>query len=112
MSMLPHRSTSAETVPEDVHVRLTRGEPLCVLDVRQPDEYQQGHVQGSLLIPLDQLALRLGELPNDRPIVALCRSGNRSSVATGILARAGFNAVNLKGGIIQWEKQGLPLERG
>lgn len=112
MSNIPHQPALAEIVPEHVYIRLTQGEPVCVLDVRQPDEYQQAHVQGSVLIPLDQLALHLGELPNDRPIVALCRSGNRSSVATGILTRAGFNAVNLKGGITQWEKQGLPLERG
>lgn len=110
---MPHlEPASAEMVPEAVHTRLTQGEPLCVLDVRQPDEYEQGHVSGSILIPLDQLALHLDDLPNDRPIVALCRSGNRSSVATGMLARAGFNAINLKGGIIQWKKQGLPLERG
>lgn len=112
MTMPHNQPASAEIVLEDVHARLTQGEPLFVLDVRQLDEYQQGHVPGSILIPLDQLALRLGELPNDRPIIALCRSGNRSSVATGILTRAGFNAINLKGGIIQWEKQGLPLERG
>lgn len=109
---MPHlQPTSKEMVPEAVHTRLTQGEPLFVLDVRQPDEYQQGHVQGSILIPLDQLALHLDELPNDRPIMALCRSGNRSSVATGILTR-GFQCRQPQGRHHPVGKQGLPLERG
>jgi rhodanese-related sulfurtransferase len=63
------------------------------------------------LIPLDQLALRLDELPKDREIVVVCRSGNRSGVATALLERAGFDAINLEGGMIAWQKEKLPLER-
>jgi rhodanese-related sulfurtransferase len=89
------------------------GEQLLVLDVREPDEYRQGHVAGSTLIPLNQLSLRIDELPRERPIVAICRSGNRSGVAAGLLMRAGFQDVaNVTGGIIRWQQQGLPVERG
>lgn len=104
--------TSPETTPEEVARRLARGEQLVVLDVRQPDEYAQGHVAGSTLIPLDQLALRLEELPKDQEILAICRSGNRSGVATGLLQRAGFKASNVKGGMLAWQKHQLPVERG
>lgn len=101
-----------ETTPAAVQQRVAAGEPVLVLDVRSPDEYRQAHVPDSTLLPLDQLALRLNELPSDRPIVALCCSGNRSGVATQLLTRAGYDAVNLKGGIIAWEKQGFPVEYG
>ena len=110
---LGRNNAEADTTPRDVAARLQQGEELLILDVRQPDEYQAGHVTGSQLIPLDQLALRLDELPRDRPIVAVCRSGNRSGVATGMLKRAGFaDIANLKGGILAWQKQGLPVEQG
>ena len=104
--------TEAETTPEDVQSRLAKGEQLLVLDVRHPDEYAEGHVTGSTLIPLDQLALRLDELPKDQEIMAICRSGNRSGVATGLLQRAGFKAINVKGGMLAWQKLKLPVERG
>ena len=104
--------TAAETTPQEVARRLAQGEQLLVLDVRQPDEFAEGHVKGSTLIPLDQLALRLDELPKDQEIVAICRSGNRSGVATGLLQRAGFKAINVKGGMLAWQKFKLPVERG
>jgi rhodanese-related sulfurtransferase len=86
---------------------------LLLLDVREPPEYADAHLAGSTLIPLGQLSLRLNELPRDRPIVAVCRSGNRSGVAARLLARAGFPPVqNLRGGIIAWARGGLPLQRG
>ena len=101
-----------ETTPQELQQRIAAGERLLLLDVRELAEYRQGHVRGSTLIPLDQLALRLEELPRDRPVVAICRSGNRSSVATGMLRRAGFEVANLRGGMLAWERQQLPLERG
>lgn len=110
---LGRNNAEADTAPQEVATRLQQGENLLILDVREPDEYQAGHVPGSTLVPLNQLALRLDELPRDRPIVAMCRSGNRSGVATGMLKRAGFaDVVNLKGGILAWQKQGLPVEQG
>jgi rhodanese-related sulfurtransferase len=99
--------------PADVQRQLAQGERLFLLDVREPAEYVEARVAGSTLIPLGQLATRVGELPRDLPIVAICRSGNRSGVALQLLQRAGFTDVrNLAGGIIAWSRNGLPLERG
>lgn len=109
MTLLP--STTSDVTCDQLNIRLAQHERLLVLDVRTADEYNDAHLAGSMLIPLDQLALRLADLPHDRPIVALCRSGNRSGVATTLLQRAGFDAVNLAGGILQWQQQGLPVER-
>lgn len=77
-----------------------------LLDVRQPDEYNAGHIEGSVLIPLSTLETRLAEVPKDKPVVVYCRSGRRSSAALNILMRHGFtNARNLNGGFIGWEAQ-------
>jgi rhodanese-related sulfurtransferase len=83
-----------------------------LLDVREPAEWQAGHAPGATLIPLGQLSARLGELPRDREIIAVCRSGNRSGVAARTLRSAGFRPVrNMSGGMIAWAKSGLPVER-
>lgn len=106
------RGTVDTVKSQDVYRRVSGGEPIVILDVRQPDEYRDAHVAGSKLIPLPELSRRLDELPRDKPIVAICRSGNRSGQAVQTLARAGFtNVSNLEGGIIDWQRQGLPVER-
>lgn len=105
------KTTTTDLTPADVQKQLKEDQALLVLDVRQPDEYTQGHVADSLLIPLDQLAHRTADLPRDRPIAVICRSGNRSAVATSILRRAGFDAHNVAGGMLRWEREGLPMER-
>ena len=83
-----------------------------VLDVRQPDEYRLGHIAGAMLIPLGELSQRLKELPREREILCVCRSGNRSRSAVQQLTAQGFKAVNLSGGMIAWEQAGLPLKKG
>jgi rhodanese-related sulfurtransferase len=80
------------------------------VDVRQPDEYAQGHIAGSILMPLDQVAQRAKELPDDRILMTVCRSGARSSIAANILRRMGREVVNLEGGMLAWQRQGLPVE--
>jgi len=83
--------------------------------VREPDEFTGplGHIRGSLLIPLGELAERSGELRGDRPIVAVCRAGSRSAQATAILQQAGFTQVaNLTGGMLRWRAEGHPVEGG
>ncbi len=92
--------------------RLDRGDQLLVLDVRTPEEYaQDGHIAGSTLIPLQELARRIDELPRDTPIACFCRSGNRSTTACNQLAAAGFaDLVNVDGGIIAWRGAGYPVE--
>jgi rhodanese-related sulfurtransferase len=65
-----------------------------------------------MLIPLGQLAARQGELPRDRELIMVCRSGNRSGTAAAQLRRAGFAPVrNMAGGMIAWARAGLPVER-
>lgn len=102
-----------EVTPATVQQWLAQGQPVCVVDVREVEEYQQAHVAGSVLIPLGTLAQRLHELPTDRPLVVMCRSGNRSQVAARLLRNAGRRDVqNLTGGIIAWSKANLPVEQG
>ncbi|HEY8731189.1 MAG TPA: rhodanese-like domain-containing protein [Candidatus Limnocylindria bacterium] len=83
---------------------------LHLLDVREPDEWQAGHIAGSQHIPLAQLRGRLGEIPKDKPILAVCRHGNRSEAATRGLRALGYTVENLEGGVTAWKQAGLPLE--
>lgn len=96
----------------ELKARLDRGEQLTVLDVRSPEEYaQDGRVAGSTLLPLPELAQRMGELERDQPIACMCRSGNRSLTACAQLAQAGFTSlVNVEGGMIAWSAAGYPVE--
>ena len=83
-----------------------------MLDVRTPEEWNEYHIPGSTLIPLDQLETRLNEVPKDKDVVVVCRSGNRSLSATRQLASAGFNVVNLRGGMLAWSRARLPISKG
>ena len=113
MNIFGRKDTFTNITPAELEQRLAAGERLTLLDVRETYEYTEAHLKGSLLIPLDQLALRLAEVPKDKPVVAVCRSGNRSGVAAGLLQRAGYTVVlNLKGGLVEWTRQGVPVQRG
>jgi glyoxylase-like metal-dependent hydrolase (beta-lactamase superfamily II)/rhodanese-related sulfurtransferase len=86
-----------------------------LLDVREPDEFigPLGHIEGAVLIPLGTLPDRVGELSKDKPIVAVCRSGARSSHAVKFLEQAGFTRLaNLPGGMMRWRSEGLQTEDG
>ncbi len=83
---------------------------LHLLDVREPDEWDAGHIAGAQHIPLGQLRGRLAEVPKDTPILAVCRHGNRSDSATRGLRTLGFTVENLEGGVTAWKQAGLPLE--
>jgi rhodanese-related sulfurtransferase len=84
-------------------------EELFLLDVREPLEWQTGHIEGSIHIPMSQLNARQDELPADRTILAVCRSGQRSGMVTDALQRAGYRAENLEGGVLAWRSDGLEL---
>ncbi len=95
-------------------LQLINHKNAVVLDVREPGEYDSGHVLNSKLIPLGKLKERIGELEKykDHSIVVLCKSGNRSGTACFILGKHGFSqAYNLAGGIMAWKKANLPLEK-
>ena len=97
--------------PAEVHAAL---ESYHLLDVREQDEWEAGHIEGAQHIPLGELGLRVAELPRDRTIVCVCKMGGRSARAQQSLLRLGFNAENLEGGVTAWTEAGLALitERG
>lgn len=82
-----------------------------IVDVRQPSEVATGSVQGAVFIPLSQIGNRMGELPKNRPILTICRSGNRSTKAARKLLKAEYDVTNVAGGITAWQKAGLPLRK-
>ena len=79
-----------------------------LLDVRQQDEWDAGHSPDATLVPLGELAARVDEIPTDQSIVVICRSGGRSTKAAEALVAAGYDAVNLAGGMQAWDAEGLP----
>jgi hydroxyacylglutathione hydrolase len=89
--------------------RLATGEPV-VVDVRAPGEREQKFVAGSVNIPLNRLAERAGELPDDRPLIVYCAGGYRSSIAASLLQQRGFTSVSeIAGGLAGWEAAQLPV---
>lgn len=92
-------------------LRLMREAGAQLIDVREPDEWAQAHIPDSSLMPMGQL--RVDELATDRPLVMVCRSGNRSMIAALQLQQAGFSQLyNLDGGLIAWSQEGHPLVTG
>jgi len=84
---------------------------LCVVDVRTPDEFAQGHVPGAKLKPLDQLMQLSADLPKQSEIHLICRSGMRSQQAAKMLALQGFTKlINIEGGTVEWLRAGYPVE--
>lgn len=84
-----------------------------MLDVREPDEWAAGHIEGATLIPLGDLPNRLAEVPKDRTIVVVCRSGNRSATGRDILLDAGYKqATSMSGGMNDWVADGYPVVTG
>jgi len=93
----------------DVHDGDARVRSGAVLvDVRRLEEWAAGHAPDAVHLPIDELAARHGELPIDRPLVLICRSGGRSAVATEALVEAGYEAANVAGGMQAWIDAGLP----
>ncbi|MBX3002243.1 MAG: rhodanese-like domain-containing protein [Caldilineaceae bacterium] len=93
-------------------VDLLRGrDDVIILDVREDWEYAAGHIPGTVLIPLGQLGSRLSEIPADKTVIAVCRSGNRSGQATQLLKQSGFTVHNMEGGMLAWEQANYAVER-
>jgi len=84
-------------------------EHVVLLDVRNADEWNAGHAPGARWVPLAKLETVRFELPMNRRIVCVCRSGHRSARATAELMQMGFDAVNLAGGMKAWAARGLPV---
>jgi phage shock protein E len=100
---------SVEISPAQAYAKLQQG--AFFLDVRNQDEWDQFHITGSILIPLDQLQNRLNELPREKEIVVVCLSGHRSKSGTAILQQAGLTHVYcLSGGLQAWRAAGYSVQ--
>lgn len=97
------RITSAVTVDA---AETMRADGATLLDVRTPAEWRAGRAPGARHIPLDALETRLGEIPADRPVVVICRSGARSARGAALLRARGFTAATIRGGMRAWEGSG------
>ena len=96
----------------DLHQRLEQDPKLLILDVRQPGEWNAGHIEGALHITGAELPSRTDEVPKDRPVAAICGSGFRSSVSASLLMHHGHKQVdNVLGGMAAWKAAGLPVSR-
>jgi rhodanese-related sulfurtransferase len=106
------KSTLPDTVTvQDAQNRFSEG--AFLLDVREQSEWQEAHIDGAVLIPLGELSGRIAELPTDRDILVICRSGNRSAQARDLLRAAGMNRVtSVAGGMNAWKAAGLPVVSG
>jgi|DewCreStandDraft_1066081.scaffolds.fasta_scaffold00751_29 adenylyltransferase/sulfurtransferase len=99
----PVLAEELEITPRELKARLDRGEPLFLLDVREPHEWQIAHLPGATLIPMNRIPARLHELPTTDEIVVYCKTGGRSAQVLRFLYNAGFRRIkNLKGGIDRW----------
>jgi hydroxyacylglutathione hydrolase len=86
---------------------------LLILDVRQPNEWRAGHIEGAMYLSGAELPKRVSEIPKDRPVAVICGSGYRSSVSASLLLREGHpDVTNVLGGMAAWKKAGLPVTKG
>ncbi len=100
---------SVEITPAQAYAKYQQG--AFFLDVRSQEEWDQFHISGSTLIPLDELPNRLNEIPEDQDIVVVCLSGHRSQSGVTVLQQAGFKRVScLSGGLNAWSAAGYPVQ--
>lgn len=103
-----------EISPADLQQQLIGKNPPQLLDVRSPPEWQSGVIEGSVLLPVQNLKTQIGTLNFDKskPIIAICRSAHRSIGAVRLLEAAGYEvAVQLEGGMLAWEGNGFKVTK-
>lgn len=106
----PEASSGFPTVSvHDMKVAVDGGAYL--LDVRTPAEFADGHVASAVNLPLDEVQARADEVPADRPVYVICRSGSRSAQASLLLKQANRDARNVGGGMNDWAAAGYPVVR-
>ncbi len=107
----PGNSVAREISASDVFLKKDVG--AFILDVRDADEFAAFHIAGSTLIPLGELEARLQEVPRDKEIIVVCRSGNRSASGRDVLLNAGYtNVSSMTGGLKDWQARGYPTISG
>lgn len=92
-----------EISAKEVQQAIEQGQAVNLIDVREVDEVEAGHIPGIVHIPLGLLEFRMHELDKNEPYTIVCRSGARSGRATQFLANHGFNVTNMVGGMLAWE---------
>jgi rhodanese-related sulfurtransferase len=108
----PPNLPSVDVAEADRRLREDPARPV-LLDVREPNEFVAVRAPGAMLLPTSAFADRVAELPEDRPLLVICRTGVRSAAVTGYLTRTGRHDVfNVTGGMDAWEGAGLPVRRG
>jgi len=114
LNLRPELTVTTERVSAPFAAELlSSGEPPLAIDVRTPREREQKTIAGSMSVPLNHLAEKLGEIPRDRALLVYCAGGYRSSIAASVLQRGGFERVSeIAGGIVGWEAASLPVLRG
>jgi len=100
---------ASEYTPREV-AELLSDDRVQLIDVRQRHEHEAGRIAGGRLIELGELSAAADSIDRDRPVVFYCRSGGRSAMATEAFSRAGFDAHNMTGGMVEWHAAGLPME--
>lgn len=108
-SMSEPSEPKTELAPQRVAEMLERGE-VELIDVRTPEEHSAGHLAAARHIELAQLGEQAATIPKDRPVVFVCRVGNRSAMATEAFRTAGYDAYNMSGGLVAWVESGLALQ--
>jgi len=108
-------AVDVSSLPDEVDVQTVaevKDSPdVFVLDVREQWEYDEKHIPGVTLIPMNQIPDRLDEIPTEREVIVTCRTGNRSGQVAEYLRNSGFDNVhNMSGGIVAWEAAGYPVE--
>jgi rhodanese-related sulfurtransferase len=98
---------SEQLAPEDVKARL---DEIQLVDVRLDEEWNAGHIEGAIHIPLDSLSSHADEIDRSKPVVLYCRSGDRSGGAADAFAASGWEVTSMEGGLVAWVEKGLPLE--
>lgn len=102
------------TVDTPVFAKDVKGEGVQLLDVREPDEYAEGHLPGAVNISVnseDFVSAVEKRFEKSKPIYVYCRSGRRSLKAAELLAAKGYRMINLEGGILDWQQKALPIEK-
>lgn len=97
--------TGIEITPAELDQKRRNGEPLQIVDVRNPWEHEIASIEGDVLIPLHTLGARIQDLDRTRPAVVYCHHGSRSFMAAHALRQAGFEAYSLQGGIDRWTSE-------
>ncbi|MCO5186571.1 MAG: rhodanese-like domain-containing protein [Anaerolineae bacterium] len=111
----PVADVDVATLPDTIDVNTAnalRGrDDVVLIDVREQWEYDEGHIPGVELIPINEVPARMSEIPTDKTVVLTCRTGNRSGQVFDFLTQNGFDNVhNMEGGIVAWQAAGLPVE--